>query len=381
MNKIRFVVVSHDSFWPLRGGGGVRVFWIVKKMLDRGHDVTVVAPFLSSKGFEETFPDIKIKNLGGISRFHKNKELIYSKIALQMLFHVAYEKGDIIYAHNVIAAFPALLVSKLRDIPIVFDMDDILMGLSSNKIISNYGPNLEYFVARHSDKIICMSNTLSNVLEKKGVSNIHCIPHGVDFNLFSPQKELKIGDMIIYIGGIESHDGVFLIPDAIKIVVNEFPDVKILIIGNGKDLPFVKQKVKLLGVEKNFEFKEWIDQVEIPKYLAKAKIGLVTHTKSLATDVSLVLKGLEYMAMELPVIAPDLRGMREEVGNSERGLLFKQGDYESLAEKIILLLRNPEQQKKMGENGINYVLKYCDWNKNAEEIVGVCEKCKKDITL
>ncbi len=87
------------------------------------------------------------------------------------------------------------------------------------------------------------------------------------------------------------------------------------------------------------------------------------------------------MAMELPVIAPDLRGMREEVGNSERGLLFKQGDYESLAEKIILLLRNPEQQKKMGGNGINYVLKYCDWNKNAEEIVGVCVKCKKDITL
>ena len=74
---MKIAVVSHDSFWPVKGGGGIRVFWIVKQMIEAGHDVTIIAPFENTKGIKEEFPNIKIKNLGEFSRFDKNKEIRY----------------------------------------------------------------------------------------------------------------------------------------------------------------------------------------------------------------------------------------------------------------------------------------------------------------
>ena len=50
---MKMAIVSHDSFWPLRGGGGLRVYWVVKKLDELGHQVTVLAPFISEKGVQE----------------------------------------------------------------------------------------------------------------------------------------------------------------------------------------------------------------------------------------------------------------------------------------------------------------------------------------
>lgn len=62
---MRITVVSHDTFWPLRGGGGIRVYWLVKKLLERDHEVTVIAPYTSTDGLEEEFPRLKaLKNAG-----------------------------------------------------------------------------------------------------------------------------------------------------------------------------------------------------------------------------------------------------------------------------------------------------------------------------
>jgi glycosyltransferase involved in cell wall biosynthesis len=371
---VKITVVSHDSFWPLRGGGGLRVYWVVKKFFERGHDVSVVAPFIDKTGTEEEFPGLGVYDTGRFTRFCRHKELEYSKMALKMLGSLLKINGDLIYAHNAVAGFPSLIASKLKHIPLVFDMDDIQLGLSTKKIIADYGPQLEYFIARNASAVISMSESLGEELKRHGVPEVNIIPHGVDLKVFKP-KDSEKKDLIIYTGGVEPHDGALLIPEAAAIVVKQKPGVVFLIIGEGRDLPKLKERVKELGIAGNFEFIDWVDHKDIPKYLGKARMGLVTHLKTPATDIALVLKGLEYMAMGLPVVAPDLRGMREEVGYDERGLIFKAGSHEDLAEKIMRLLDNPRLRAEMGERGRKYILKNFDWDKNSQGIVEVCEKC------
>jgi len=369
---MKITIVSHDSFWPLRGGGGLRVYWVVKKLNDLGHQVTVLAPFLSTKGIQNEFPAVKFVNLGNISRFQKNKEKKYLILGFKILKKLMKLKSDIMYAHNVVSAFPSLIVSKLKNIPLVYDIDDFIMGLSSNKMIKKYGPFVECFTARHSAKVISMSSSLKDELVKRRVRKVECVSHGVDLNLFKPKK-VKKEDLVVYMGGVEKHDGVPLIPLAAKKIIRYFPDMKFMVIGIGSDLERVKDLVNKLSLNDNFIFKGWTDHREIPKFLAKARIGLVTHYHSLATDIALVLKGFEYMAMELPVIAPDLRGMKEELGENERGLIFKCGDADSLAGKIVFLLRNQKLQKELGKRGREFVLENCDWEKNALKIAKLCE--------
>jgi glycosyltransferase involved in cell wall biosynthesis len=59
---------------------------------------------------------------------------------------------------------------------------------------------------------------------------------------------------------------------------------------------------------------------------------------------------MESMAMEVPVIGTDIRGTRDLLENG-RGLLFKLGDVEALAQAMSWVLDRPEEMKLMGKQG------------------------------
>jgi len=232
------------------------------------------------------------------------------------------------------------------------------MGLSKFKLIKKYGPLIEYYVAKKSEKLITMSKSLANFLINKGVKNKFLIaPHGVDFKIFNNQHQ-KRKNWILYMGGMESHDGVDLIPSAAKIVLKNYPDYKFVFVGDGSQLEKLKHEVKKYGLEKSFIFYSWVNQDKLAEIVNKAKIGLVTHHYSLACDIALVLKGLEYMACGLAVIAPNLKGMVEEIGeNNQRGLIFETSNYEDLSEKINLVIKN----YKENDVGEKFVRRNHDW--------------------
>jgi glycosyltransferase involved in cell wall biosynthesis len=60
---------------------------------------------------------------------------------------------------------------------------------------------------------------------------------------------------------------------------------------------------------------------------------------------------LEYMAAARPVVATDVGGAREAIVEGETGYLVSSGDERAMAEKVIALLRAPEQAQLMGERG------------------------------
>ncbi len=60
---------------------------------------------------------------------------------------------------------------------------------------------------------------------------------------------------------------------------------------------------------------------------------------------------LEYMGAACPVVATDVGGAREAVAEGETGFLVPAGDDERMAERVTLLLREPERARAMGERG------------------------------
>ena len=372
---MKIAVVSHDSFWPVKGGGGIRVFWVVKELVKKGYDVIVIAPFNETNGLEKEFPTITIKNLGNYSRFGKFKEFQYSKLALKIILSLIFTKVDAIYAHNIVAAYPSYIISKFKRIPLIFDMDDILTGLSANKIIRNIGQKLEFRIAKKTDALITMSNSLKQALEKNRVrTDIYTVSHGVNLQKFYP-RDITKKNKIIYIGGVEPHDGTILLADAALPIIEKYPDIIFEIIGDGKCLPDLINKVSKYNILKNFTFVSWVQNEEIPEHLAESKIGIVTHFRTPATEICLVLKGLEYMAMGLPVVAPDLLGMREEFGDNERGLLFEPNNPRDLTAKLLRLLDDNQLQTKLGMAGVEFVKQNCNWEENAKKIVEISENC------
>ncbi|MFH1371530.1 MAG: glycosyltransferase family 4 protein [Planctomycetota bacterium] len=373
---MRIAVVSHDSFWPLKGGGGIRVFWVAKKMLRKNHNITVIAPFLTTKGLDTEFKEIEICNLGRVTRFVKFKEIVYVLLMLKIFFKLLFmsKEFDLIYAHNVVAGFPSLLFAKLKNIPHIFDMDDILTGHSPNRFVRYCGQVIDYFTAKHSDLTVVMSKSLENKLRSKKIQHVECVPHGVDLSIFKPQDRKR--EFIVYAGGIEKDDGVLLVPEAAEIILKRYPNEKFLFIGEGRGLAGLKDMVKERQLSDSFVFRGWVDHKEIPYYLSGSKIGLVTNIKTAATEIAASLRVLEYMAAGLPVVIPDLDGMIEQVGSNGVGVIFKNGDAEDLAEKILLLLEDEDASDDKGRQGRDRVLNNYDWEVNAGKIVELCEHCR-----
>lgn len=64
---------------------------------------------------------------------------------------------------------------------------------------------------------------------------------------------------------------------------------------------------------------------------------------------------MEYMAAARPVVATDVGGAAEQIVEGETGFIVPPGDDERMAERIILLLKEPSLAKEMGERGLSRV--------------------------
>jgi glycosyltransferase involved in cell wall biosynthesis len=77
--------------------------------------------------------------------------------------------------------------------------------------------------------------------------------------------------------------------------------------------------------------------------------------------------------MQVPCVVTDIRGCREAVEHGGNGYLVPLGDVQSLADRIVELLKDGEQRRKMGEEGRRIALERFD-----ERIV--FEKVKAEYT-
>jgi len=370
---LRVAVASHDVFWPLRGGGGIRVYWVTRALLERGNRVHVVAPFLHKRGLHQEFPGVPCSPTGRFTRFVKRKEAAYAILMARTFWRLLGLGADVLYAHNVVAALPALAVARIRGIPVVFDMDDLLTGYSRNRWVYRFGPELEKWVARRADAVIVPSVFGASWCSARGAKRTEVVRHGADLAEIRPGPRAARKRTVVFIGGMEPNDGVLLVPRAAKQVLGRFPGVRFLFVGEGKALPELRRSAEALGVSGSFEFRGWVDRDRIPRILSESEIGLITSLEVSATVFSSPLRSYEYMAAGLPYAASDLPGIREQTEESGAGLLFKPGDAAGLSEVLCRLLSDARMEERLGRNGRSYALKNGDWNRAGLRIAEICE--------
>jgi glycosyltransferase involved in cell wall biosynthesis len=156
------------------------------------------------------------------------------------------------------------------------------------------------------------------------------------------------GLVIGTIGRLTYKKGSGFLIEAIAQLVEEFPDIHVLIIGGqviGDPHPYEKtltQNIHRLGLENHVTLTGYRD--DTPELL-----GLIdVFTLPTFTHEGLPRSILEAMAMELPVVATDIRGCREAVRHRETGLIVPPCNATALAAALRTLLRNHQLRKAWG---------------------------------
>jgi glycosyltransferase involved in cell wall biosynthesis len=103
----------------------------------------------------------------------------------------------------------------------------------------------------------------------------------------------------------------------------------------------------------------------------------------MSTAETQCLSMMKAMSTGIPVIGADARALPDYIGRDEkRGFVIPIGNVSLLAEKIIFLFNNPDEQKKMGQAGIDFVKNFSarsitlEWEKIFNEAIE--EYKKKD---
>ena len=252
-------------------------------------------------------------------------------------------------------AFIPVVIAIIRSKPIiitgVFDhyIDDVPEDFPKRSILHQV---LIKFALRYSSANIFVSKLEEEHIKKHFVSSTSYInPHCVDLNLYAPRSNIKRDDNLLVCISWQSKENVkrkclVELIQSISIVVKEFPEVKLVIVGKeGDGLPYLLEEVRKRKLETNIIFTGPISEERKIKYLRECTMYL---QPTLVEGFGLAI--LEAMACGAPVISSKRGTVPEVLGDA--GLYADPIDVADIAQKIQFLLNNKLVAKDLSYKGI-----------------------------
>jgi len=148
------------------------------------------------------------------------------------------------------------------------------------------------------------------------------------------------------------HKAVDLLVDAFAALVEEFPEVDLLIAGGGPDAGALHRR----AVENRLDGRIELLGVKTREEMRSLYRGAMLFSLPSRPGEGLPLVFLEALAAGTPVVATDTGGARELIRSGENGILVAEEDTAGLAAAIRDLLRAPEMRRAMGARGQAMVL-------------------------
>jgi glycogen(starch) synthase len=409
--KIAFFVWEYPPL--IVGGLGTYASYITREFVELGHDVSV---FTLNNGNLKTREVIKgievhrplIVNASNILPLFVTEDLkrwgtnikffsdvmVYNIISAAKFLNLYVKKElsdfDIVCVHDWLSAFSGLIIENDSHVPVAFHIHSTEWGRRGGGG-SQTITQIEDTMAREADGVITVSCLMRDDLINHGYdgSKIHVVWNGVDERLYNPnnvdqQSIHKLRNsygikhdekMIFCIGRLTPVKGIRNLILALPSVVDQFPNVRLIILGEGEeeaDLMELVERLKLNGkVTCRFEF---IPESERILHYAASDLCVFPSIYEPFGIVS-----LEAMAMKKPVVvgARGISGFREQVvpsGQEQNGIHVNGQDPADIAWGIKEVLKDAERAEKWGENGRVRVLKYFTWEIAAKQTLKMYEK-------
>ena len=209
-----------------------------------------------------------------------------------------------------------------------------------------------------ADHLIAISTKIYDILLSSGIpeKNISLVPSGViltggiDENLASRlYSELHINPEDSIIGTIAAmvgHKDYYTLLRAFSIVRSEIPNVWLLALGEGDDMPQIEAFAGEIGVHDRVKFLGFRDDVAdffglFDVYVQSSKM------EGLCSTI------IEAMHHKLLIAATSAGGIPDLIEDNVTGMLSPPQNPELLAENIVKLLKNPEDYRYLGEAAYN----------------------------
>ena len=296
---------------------------------------------------------------------------------IQILVLCRKYKIRLIHAHWVIPQGLLALLAR----PLLPGKIKVLSTSHGGDLFSLQGRGLQAlkrFVFRRSDHVTVVSNAMRDHLEQIGCNsgNVTVQSMGVDLSTrFVPGNRPAGPNRLIYVGRLVEKKGVATLVTAIHLLKNDFPELRLTIVGDGPEKPALEKLVADFGVNAQIDFAGSQPNENVPQYYQSAGIAVVPSIVAADGDQEgLGLVAVEALGCGCVTIVSDLPALRDVVSDGENGLVFRATDATDLSEKIRHLLTNTALFERLGSAGPQSVVNRFDWKQAGSRYLSIINK-------
>jgi len=170
------------------------------------------------------------------------------------------------------------------------------------------------------------------------------------------------GKMVLgFIGSFYAYEGLNLLLEAMPGVLEDIPNVQVLLVGGGPQEGRLRERVAELGLNETIIFTGRVPHDTVQAYYNLIDVFVYPRLPMRLTDLVTPLKPLEAMAQGRLVLASDVGGHRELIRPGVNGELFRAGDVAGLTTAVLDLLRNRGRWQSLHKGGRHFVESERTW--------------------
>ena len=270
-------------------------------------------------------------------------------------------KADIIHVIGVRRPLPliGLLLSRHWNVPLISSIAGSEIpntGDSETETVWNESKEIMRPVLESSSIVTCVSKALENDLRGivPNLNYVRTVYAGIDtefINSVSCTETEK--NYIISLRRLTLSKGVDILIRAFKDIANKYPQIRLLIAGEGPEEENLKTLARNLNLDDKIKF---IGTVSLTRAISLLKGAICTVVPSISEGGSLV--NIEAQAASCPVVASRVGGIPEYVQDGVSGLLFESRNLKDLADKVKIIISNAPLRNKLIHGGIEHARKF-----------------------
>ena len=353
------VGIFTESYPPLVNGVSTSILMLQKALEKLGHEVFIVTVSDDKKNYtlEDDGHILRLPSMNLANCYDYKFTSVYPIKAVNIIKKMNL---DVIHSNVefTIGIF-ARVVSEQLGIPLVHtyhtNWEDYTHYITKNKKILDdiCKKLLKYLVVFFEDKtvteLIVPSNKIYNIFKDKYkfTKNIHIIQTGIetskfykenfsskDINNLKKKYGIKKKDFVIMtVSRLAKEKSVDRLINNQKELLKRYPNMKLLIVGDGPDIDKLKMQVCSLNISKNVIFTGKVPLEEIPIYYQLGDV-FVTASKSETQGLTVV----EAISSSLPIVAVKDDSFISSVIDDFNGYVFTSD--EKYIESILKLYEN-----------------------------------------
>ncbi len=364
-----------------------RIHHYAKGLQEQGHQVEIIVPIpledpadIKNQAAAGQYQGINFCYAGGTAVRSKSfvRRRLHDMLSpLKAAFYLRKEAPDAIllvstYLYHILLfklvarSVSAVYLNERSEFPFVFKKKKGLLHSIYKKLYNQF--------AHHCfDGIIVISNSLRAYYTQRvgRATRLLLVPIIMDAEEFSQRVSTMNEPYLAYAGNLSAmKDGVNTLIDAFRMVHQQYPHMKLYLVGGGSnaDRQKVEEQIEKYQLQEHILLTGYVTREQLIDYLIGAKALVLAKPDNQQASFCFPSKLGEYLATGNPVITTSVGEIPAYLTNDHSAFLAQADNAEDFSKKIVEALANPIQAQEVGQRGKETARAEFDYRRQGESL-------------